>query len=173
MQAIYVGPLRPDQLEELDACYRTTASIRVGTRAQMMLLSAEHHLVPAAIAAIVRQDEQTVRRWIKRYQAEGLTGHADAPRPGGDSKIPPAYRAPLLEIVRRRPQSLNLPFSLWSAQRLADFLTDETGLRVCAETVRWTLKAGKIVLSRPQHKITSPDPEYQVKKRRLKRNVTT
>jgi hypothetical protein len=34
--------------------------------------------------------------------------------------------------------------------------------------VRQVLKKGEIVLSRPQHKITSPDPEYLVKKRRLK-----
>ena len=79
----------------------------------------------------------------------------------------------LLEIIRRRPRSLNLPFSLWSLQRLADFLAEETGLRVCDETVRRTLKAGGIVLSRPQHKITSPDPEYEVKKRRLKLNEAT
>jgi hypothetical protein len=28
-------------------------------------------------------------------------------------------------------------------------------------------------LSRPQHRITSPDPEYTTKKRRLKPSVTT
>ena len=173
MQPLYVGSLSPAQLAELDHCYRTTPSIRVRTRAQMILLSAEHRLVPPAIAAIVRRDEQTVRRWIKRYHAEGLTGLEDAPRPGGESKVTPAYRTRLLEIIRRRPRSLNLPFSLWSLQRLADFLAEETGLRVCDETVRRTLKAGGIVLSRPQHTITSPDPEYQVKKRRLKRNGTT
>ena len=52
-------------------------------------------------------------------------------------------------------------------------VAEETRLRVSEETVRRALKAGGIVLSRPQHKITSPDPEYQVKKRRLKTNATT
>ena len=51
-------------------------------------------------------------------------------------------------------------------------MAEETRLRVSEETVRRALKAGGIVLSRPQHKITSPDPEYQVKKRRLKANAT-
>jgi transposase len=57
---------------------------------------------------------------------------------------------------------------MWTLQRLADYLALETGIRTSYETVRQVLKAGEIVLSRPQHKISSPDPEYLVKKRRLK-----
>jgi transposase len=79
----------------------------------------------------------------------------------------------LREIVRRRPRALEQPFSLWTLQRLADFLAEETGLRVSEETVRRALKAGGVVLSRPQHKLSSPDPEYQVKKRRLRPRATT
>jgi transposase len=70
--------------------------------------------------------------------------------------------------VRQRPRSLGQPYSLWTLQRLADYMAEQTGLRVEAETVRVYLKAADIVLSRPQHKITSPDPEYEVKKRRSK-----
>lgn len=45
----------------------------------------------------------------------------------------------------------------------------EMGIRVGYETVRQVLLAGEIVLSRSQHKISSPDPEYLVKKRRVAR----
>ena len=55
---------------------------------------------------------------------------------------------------------------------LADYMAEQTGIRVSDETVRKRLKDGEIVLSRPQHKISSPDPEYLVKKRRLKRDVS-
>ena len=58
-------------------------------------------------------------------------------------------------------------------QRLADYLAEETGIRVGAETVRLHLKKLGIVLSRPQHKVSSPDPDYMVKKRRLKPPATT
>src|SRR5579859_7550715 len=57
--------------------------------------------------------------------------------------------------------------------RLADYLAEQTGIRVSVETVRQVLKAAEIVMSRPQHKISSPDPEYLLKKRRLKRQETT
>jgi transposase len=139
----------------------------------MILLAAEQHLVAADIAAIVRTDEQTVRRWLKRYMAEGISGLSDAPRPGGSVKVTPAYQEKLVQVVRQRPRSLDQPYSLWTCARLADYLAEETGIRVDAETVRLHLKAAGIVLSRPQHKITSPDPEYEVKKRRLKTSATT
>ena len=149
MQPLYVKKLSATQLAELDTCYRTTKSIRVRTRAQMILLSAEQHLVPHQIAAIVRKDEQTVRRWIRRYQAEGVAGLDDAPRPGGESKTTPTYCARLLELVRRRPRVVGQPFSLWTLQRLAEVMAEETGLRVSDETGRRILRAGGIVLSRP------------------------
>jgi transposase len=156
------------QIEELDHLYRTTKEPRLRTRAQMVLLSAEQRLKIPQIAAIVRESEATVGRWLKRYLAEGLNGLHDAPRPGRPSEVTEVYRNALLAAVRRRPRSLHLPFSLWTLQRLADYLAERTGLRVSDETVRRALKQAGIVLSRPQHKISSPDPDYQVKKRRLK-----
>jgi transposase len=75
-----------------------------------------------------------------------------------------ANRKRLLEVVRRRPRSLGLEYSLWTLRRLTDYLAEETGLRVSFETVRRSLAKEDIVFSRPQHTISSPDPEYQVKK---------
>ena len=168
MQTIRIDTLTPEQLAELDTFYRTTRQARLRTRAQMILLSAEEHLAPQQIAPVVRMSEQTVRRWLKRYRAEGLNGLYDAPRSGAPATVTPAYRDRLLQVVRQRPRSLDLPFSLWTLERLADFMAEETGIRVHPDTVRRHLKANEIVLSRPQHKITSPDPEYEVKKRRLR-----
>jgi transposase len=157
------------QSKALDHLYRTTKDPRLRTRAQMVFLAAEQRLKVPQIAAIVRESEATVLRWLKRYRAEGMHGLQDAPRPGRPPEITAAYRAELLASVRRRPRSLHLPFSLWTLQRLADYLAERTGLRVSDETVRRALKDAGIVLSRPQHQISSPDPAYAVKKRRLKR----
>jgi transposase len=164
--------LTPEQQSALDEVYHATRDVRVRTRAQMVLLAAERHLSVAEIAAIVRESEETVRRWLKRYQAEGLAGLYDRHRGGAPLKATPAYREQLLFAVRRRPRSLGLPFSRWTCQRLADYLAEQTGIRVQDETVRHYLKAAAIVLSRPQHTITSPDPEYALKKRRSKRHAT-
>jgi transposase len=172
MRPIHIPPLTPTQHEHLDRLYRTTKTPRLRTRAQMILLSAEQGLKVPQIARIVRESEATVLRWLKRYRAEGLEGLHDAPRPGRPAQITAAYKAELLAAVRRRPRSLHLPFSLWTLQRLADYLAERTELRVSDETVRRVLKEEGIVLSRPQHQISSPDPEYLLKKRRLRRPAT-
>jgi transposase len=161
--------MTPRQREQLDRLYRTTKVPRLRTRAQMILLAAEPGLKVPQIAAIVREREATVLRWLKRYLAEGLEGLHDAPRPGRPSEVTETSRALLLAAVRRRPRSMGLPFSLWTLQRLVDYLAEHTGLRVSDETVRRALKQAGIVRRRPQHRISSPDPEYVLKKRRLKR----
>jgi transposase len=172
MQPIYVPPLTENQLSQLEELYRKTDKPRYRTRAQMVLLSAEKGLKAEEIAEIVRESHITVLRWLKRYLAKGVEGLKDVPRPGRSVIVTDEYRRRLLETVRKRPRSLGLEFSLWTLQRLADYLAEETGLRLSAETVRRELAKGGIVLSRPQHTISSPDPEYQVKKRRLRQSET-
>lgn len=171
MKSIQVRNLTSTELTELDKLYHETKVVRVRTRAQMILLAVEHQMTAPQIGQIVRKDEQTVRRWMKRFNQEGVVGLDDAPRSGARKQVTEAYRERLLLIVRRRPRSLDQPYSLWTLARLVDFMAEETGLRFSAETVRLILKANDIVLSRPQHKVSSPDPEYEVKKRRLKSSV--
>jgi transposase len=168
-----IPELAAAEAEALDTLYRTTRQVRLRTRAQIVLLAGEHRLTAPAIARIVREDEQTVRRWLKRWLAEGIAGLQDRPVPGGPAKITDADREQLLAAVSQRPRSLGQPYSLWTLQRLADYLAESTGLRLSYETVRVALKAGGIALSRPQHIVTSPDPEYRVKKRRSSRPATT
>ena len=168
-----VRPVPPEEQTELDRLYRRTRDARLRTRAQMILLALEQQLVASEIATIVRQSEQTVRNWIKRFNAEGTEGLKDRPRPRDPVKVTPAYKERLLGVVRRRPRTLGRPYSLWTLQRLADFLAEETGIRLSHEGVRLVLKKEGIKMSRPQHKITSPDPEYELKKRPSSTSVTT
>ena len=139
----------------------------------MVLLSAEKGFKGEDIAQIVRESPVTVLRWLKRYMAEGVEGLKDVPRPGQSSVVTDAYRKQLLENVRRRPRSLDLEYSMWTLQRLAEYMAEETGIRVSQETVRRELAKEGLVFSRPQHTISSPDPEYKVKKRRLQRPETS
>lgn len=172
MERLQVPPLTEKQLSELEELYHKTKTPRYRTRAQMVLLSAEKGLKAEEIAQIVRESYITVLRWLKRYIAEGVTGLSDNPRAGRNSTVTEAYRTKLKEIVRRRPRSLGLEYSMWTLRRLADYLAEETGVRVSHETVRRELAKEEIVFSQPQHTISSPDPDYQVKKRRSKKPAT-
>src|SRR5438270_7252161 len=75
----------------------------------------ERHLTAAEIAEIVRSSsEETVRRWLKRYLAEGVEGLRDVPHPGAPRKVTAECRERLIHAVRRRPRSLGLPFPRWT-----------------------------------------------------------
>jgi transposase len=173
MRPISIPSLPPTPREALAQLYRPTPTPRVRTRAQMVFLSVAQGLRVAQMAAIVRESEATGLRWRKRYLAEGREGLQDAPRPGRPSESTAAYRAEWLAAVRRRPRSLPVPFSVWTLQRLADYLAERTGWRVSDETVRRALQCEGIVLSRPQPQISRPAPEYAVKKRRVKTPATS
>jgi hypothetical protein len=56
--------------------------------------------------------------------------------------------------------ALDLPFSLWTAARLADHLAELTGMRMSTPSVCRLLREGGMSLSRPQHSITSRDSGY-------------
>jgi transposase len=172
MKPIRLSPQRKEQIQALDEVYRHSKDGRLRQRAHIVLLAAEQGMVAPQIGSIVRLNEESVRRWLKRYEAEGIEGLKDNPRPGMAPVVTAEYRAQLVTAVRRRPRSLDQPFSLWTCQRLADYLAEETGIRVSDESVRRYLALEGIVLSRPQHKISSPDAEYEVKKRRSKQSET-
>ena len=80
MRALKISDLSQNAVRELDCLYRTTRDAQLRTRVHMVLLAVEKGLIAAEIADIVRADEQTVRRWLKRYQAQGLAGLYDSPR---------------------------------------------------------------------------------------------
>ncbi len=90
MKPLELAPLSQSQLDELDTLYWTTKNVRLRTRAQMILLAAEQKKMSApTIAALVRETDQTVRNWFKRYQSEGIAGLHNAPQPGAPKKSHP------------------------------------------------------------------------------------
>lgn len=173
MRPLRLAALSPAQRAELDHRYRSAPEARGRIRALMVLLAAERRMGAAAIVALPRQAEATVRRWLVRYQAEGLAGLADVVRRGAAPKGTPADREHLLTVVRRRPRALGLPCSRWTGARLADYLAEQTGLRLSARRGYRCLAAAGIRRSRPQHTITSPDPASALKNKRSRRRATT
>lgn len=82
MKPIKVRPLTTEELTELDELYHQTKNVRLRNRSQMILLGAEEKMTARQIARIVRQNEQAVRRWIKRFNAEGTNGLLYEPKSG-------------------------------------------------------------------------------------------
>ncbi len=167
MRALEMVELMEEQLSELAKMYRDTKDVRIRTRVQMVLLACEQHLTAPSIARIVREDAETVRRWLKRYRACGIEGLRDRPRSGAPPRTTIGYLEQLLADVRRRPRSMGQPYSMWTLQRLKAHMAEQTGIAVSTETIRRLLARHEIVFSQPQHTISSPDPDYAQKKQTI------
>ena len=83
---------------------RPRPRLRQRPQAQMVLLAAEQHLTATAIAAMGREREETVRRWLTRYRAEGVDGLHDQHRGGRPATVTDGYRAQVPFAVRRHPR---------------------------------------------------------------------
>jgi hypothetical protein len=168
LKPLEIPSLTAEELEALEKLYRTTKDVRLRTRAQIVLLAGEQRMTAPAIAAIVREVSQTVRNWRVSLDARSASK---------DSKIGPCqglHRKSLKSIKSKCWRLSGVGLAAWDnpircghGSRLSDYMAEQTGIRASYETVRQVLKAGEIVLSRPQHKISSPDPEYLVKKPRM------
>lgn len=164
-------PQSADEVQKVRDLYHTTKDVRIRTRAQIVLLAFEGLSAPK-IAKIVDMSGEGVRHHVRRYRDEGIHGLADKERLGRPLIATPEYIAAATSALRRRPRALGLSFSVWTLDRLLAYLTEKTRITVSDETLRTHLLAHGFSFSRPQHKVSSPDPEYVQKKRRLKTRET-
>ena len=116
---LMVRPLTSDEAERLERLARSrTAPARAVERSAIVWQAHQGARVPA-IARTLGVCEATVRTWLRRFNAGGLAGLADAPRPGRPATYPPEAVGELVAASLTAPQELGLPFASWTLDRLA------------------------------------------------------
>jgi transposase len=106
-----------------------TASARLVQRATILQLGSQGQTVPQ-IAGKLGLDENTVRKWCKRFNDQGLAGVEDAPRPGAPSRYTGENKARVVAVALTPPQALGLPYGSWTFERLAVYVRDQLGLQL-------------------------------------------
>lgn len=123
---------------------------RVSQRAHMIFLLNRHYCV-AEIARILDATQGTVRRWIERFEKEGIDCLADKPRSGRPPKVS-AATLPLIERdVLTSPASKGYLFSIWTTINLSVHLVSQYGIRVSQATIRRIVEALDFRHNRPRH----------------------
>ncbi len=106
---------------ELERVVRSrTAQRRAVERARIVLAAGEGRSA-ARIASEVGCSERTVKKWRRRFEADGLAGLRDAPRPGRPLVHGPQVRARLIALACTRPPETaeGLRQTRWTHQELA------------------------------------------------------
>jgi transposase len=83
----------------------------------------------------------TVRTWLRRFNARGVDGLADAPRAGRPATYPPEAVGELVAASLTDPQELGLPFGSWTLDRLAAYLHEEKGIAIKRSRIAEILQA--------------------------------
>ena len=107
---------------------RTEAARKV-ERAKIVWLSHEGKLVPA-IAEELRLDPETIRAWLKRFNAQGLPGLEDGARSGRPATYSTNEVGEVVAAALTNPKSLELPFASWTLDRLEAYLNETEGIAI-------------------------------------------
>ena len=83
---------------------------------------------PPTIAAALGLSAETVRRRIRRFNAEGLAALEDHHRSGRPATYAPDAVAAVIAAALSSPRRLGLPFASWTLDRLAAYLLEHQGI---------------------------------------------
>lgn len=118
---------------------------RLRERARICWRSHEGQRVREIMAAL-HLDERTVRRWIRRFNVQGLPGLTDAPRQGRPTTYTTQEVGTVIATSLTPPDELGLSFGSWTLDRLVAYLSETHGITMQrsrigeilqAEGVRW------------------------------------
>ena len=136
-----VRSLTAEEAETVERLARSrTAPARVVERAQIVW-QAHHGARVPVIAGRLDIGAATVRRWLRRFNACGLAGLADAPRSGRPATYPPEAIGELIAASLTDPQTLDLPFASWTLDRLAAYLHEARGIAMKRSRIGELLQA--------------------------------
>ena len=149
---------------ELEAVSRrATAPFRLVQRARIVLLAASG-LENRVIADRLGVCDDTARKWRRRYCQGGLTGLADAPRPGRPRTFPARAVAEVKALACEPPAGSGKPLARWTCPELARQAAAAGILAsVSASTVRRWLASDAIKPWQHRSWIFPRDPYFALK----------
>ena len=164
--------LTADERRELERLARSRAEeARLVVRARIVLgLAAGER--PYRVAERVGVGRAAAYEWLHRFNAEGLKGLTDHPRPGRPPTYTPEQRAEVIAAALTKPEALGLPFASWTLDRLQAYLAEHKGVGIkrtrideilIAEGLRWRKQETWFG--------QKADPEFAAKRGRSKRST--
>ncbi len=166
MRVLKVKELSQEEILRFDKGLRSRDAFTV--RRSQILLASREGKTPKQIGSELRCSDQCVREAIHAFHNEGFSclvakSHATH---RDQSAIDESGREWLKEILHNSPRHFGQASSLWTLAGLAEVSYAEgvTDRQVSTETVRRSLKKLGENWKRAKKRISSPDPNYEVKK---------
>jgi transposase len=163
---IFVRPLTDPEQQALQTALRSADAFAL-RRAQILLASARG-LTPKPIASQVGCSVQTVRNTLQAFEQEGiacLKKQSNRPK-SAQPQLDASKCQHLKHLLHQSPRTFGKDTSLWTLALAAEVACEQglTEQTVSIETIRRALSRLKVGWKRAKHWISSPDPQYALKK---------
>ncbi len=139
---LYVRLLVEEEHARLDKMIAEAGSEALSTRARIVLLSSQGY-TSSEIASQVNRHPASVRKWIQRFNAEGISSLLEAPSPGRKRSYTEEQAQKMVEIALTEPRSLGQQFSRWSLHRLTRYLMDMGVVETISHDTVWRILRSK------------------------------
>ena len=144
-----------DALPILENFLKQTREVRIFRRAQAVREVAQGHRLQT-VSDSLHFTYSALRKWVHRFDQEGIAGLTDRPRPGRPPKVTCELAKHLDRLVDQDPLQHGSIHSQWSCQALATVLARQTGIQLSRESVREVLK--KKSQLQPSHRTARSRP---------------
>jgi len=142
-----------EQLAELEQAINRSPYPEVRQRAIAIRLQhvGQH---PEQVAQVVLVTSNTIYAWHKRWRQHGVAGLRDGDRTGRPAKADQAYLQELARVLELDPRTLELPFSIWTLNRLRLYLAEQTGLLLSYTRFRALMSREGYRWKEPKHDLS-------------------
>jgi transposase len=98
---------------------------------------------------------------VKRFEAEGLSGLADAERPGRPSKLNEEQIQSIERALRSHPSEYGLAGNLWDGKLLSHFIDRQFGIQLGVRQCQRLFRRLGFRFRKPRPLIAKADPQAQ------------
>ena len=116
-------------------------------RVNAIILSGIHKYKVSEISKVVHLHPNHLRKWIKRYNKDGIDAILNSPKTGKKKNITKDIKNKIIEISKIPPRKLGLLFSNWTLHKLKRYLEENKIIeKISHETIRKILKETNLPL---------------------------
>jgi transposase len=161
----HLRPMTENERTELERLARSRADeLRLVERARAILAVYAGQPIQTAAAKVGRH-AATVGLWLTRFERQGLTGLADAPKTGRRPTYSEEERGQLIATARTHPHALGLPFGHWTLDRLVVYVHEQLRIGISRAQLARVLEAeGLRWYQEKTYFRERPDPQFAEKR---------
>jgi len=168
---LFVRPLTPEEEQELPQRIKVATKTRIYLRLKTVELSSQGKPV-REIAVLVSRHPNSIRSYIHLFNQGGFSELMPRWGGGASQKLGAWDKAWWEDLLSRPPSQfgkLGTQSQRWSYALLQEYLLRYEGRKVHPNTIWLHLRRIKFTSGRAKLSVTSPDPDYQVKRDRVER----